>query len=1295
MEFDEILFNIVVRIKGIEEGTGFYIDENRLITAYHVVKKDAIAGNKVKIINDVLGDEELLGEVSDFESQLDIAIIKVDSSNDMKKIPILIKDIYEGEEWRSYTCFSPYDGSKNSYEKEMIKGKVYQNEKFREQVYDIHLGGEYLSKAGMYCGFGGCSGTPLIIDKTIVGIVIKEEQSERDAPLKVASFVKFEEFFKKNKIIYDKKKRNMLDIFKLMSSDNAIIQADKLPQINLLFDEYNNNVSIEIPQKISSRKEFVNDIVSKFCDKDLLNIYGFVYSGKTILSALIAHKINRYMLYIDLKDVQSNHLIEYINNIFRDKLIESNCYSESELIIEQICKLINKHGILILDNFNIKRSDKSFSFICSLLNTCKKYNMKVIVISINDVNKLQFQSKGIRVLLEESRNLDKNDIIEILNEYKLAYKDIHINLIYDITGGKPSLVYTLFEYLKNNNWEIFNRFEEIFKMKFTDGLQEDIQDRIMDLIEDEDAKELLYRIALISFPYKFQLIEKIAQIAPNIVHINEKLSKLGGWINKNDQIYCNASLLDRVAEKNLNHEIKIEVHKTIADSIFEENKVLDYINFNRGFIHLVKAEENNRAGLLLCNALNSLKDSNVDADYWHILDLWNELECPKSVNVEIKIWMCVLQIICCDKFHKDNNKLFIRLDGYIKEIIESGCNEKLVTISLLLTYYPLKDVDLSMKYLKILIDNSIFDIFDKYKDQIDVDDKFGVEQILFVCSINIKTKKERETFFEIYDTLNDKQKKAFNSLRNQDIYDMSLAICSKVWLNEVNGEENFDDALRELESLESRNIFKDNRWFFINNKKCQIILLGEYLKSVDKAEIIAKELLESDLCNDKSVEFLIRDVIGKQFSIANNFEKAQLYLNNLSLDFEGFELEKIDYLNQYSIIQSKNNEHELALEELEDAFRLIDRNKLPYLEKLKNLGEQIIEYWFKEDNNSMYEKIKEYIDLIEKNNSEELTDLAKSLVLCLGHCTGYYSSILTRGKPPINCSDESPYVEPFRGIFFNDDGTKACMYNINKFALIYSHIATIAEVLRKYDEAKMYYIKSANLYNLKNGVKGIIERSLLKYEIMDKDYDKIYNLTISQSENLYFNMNKDIKVDIILNIGNDIFKFFIIPSIFNVLNKYIINDTSYINDSIKIVELIKKQDYIKEEDILIISEIFNQNIINEYNVNIVISKLSQHSSSLLLIKNVSLIKIDLKRNLREALKLQLGFEDYLKQMYADELIIYNIIKSTLETFWVYAYCQYRYNFKNTSIVDEKLQGLLKNKDYELKELLDLMNLGLN
>ncbi|WP_315081542.1 serine protease [uncultured Clostridium sp.] len=921
--------------------------------------------------------------------------------------------------------------------------------------------------------------------------------------------------------------------------------------------------------------------------------------------------------------------------------------------------------------------------------------MKVIIISVNNIKNLKFELKGINVLLQESKNLNKNDIIKMLKNYTLDYNDIHVNLIYAITGGKPSLVYALFEYLKNNDWSIMNKLGEIFKLKFTNDLQEDIQDRIMDLIEDEDAKELLYRVALISFPYNFQLIEKIAQITPNVVHVNEKIRKLGGWIKKDDQIYCNVSLLDKVAEKNLDHEIQIEIHRIIVKSIFDVTKTLDYINFNRTFIHLVKAEENNQAGLLLCNALHSLKESNIDDDYWHILDLWNELECPQNMNIEIKLLICVLQIICCDKFEKNNNHLFIRLDGYIKDIINIGCNNKLIVILFLSVHYSLKNVKLSMKYLKILMDNNTFNIFEEYREVIDIDEQLGVEKILFLCSANIKTKEERQIFFLIYNAMNDKQKEEFNSLSDQDLYDMSLAICSKIWLNELEGGKNFNNALKELESLEDRSVFKDNKWFFINNKKCQIILYGEYLNNIDKAEIIAKELLESDLCKERPVEFLIRDVIGRQFSIAKNAERAQLYLNNLSLDFEGFELEKIDYLTQYSIIKSKYNEHELALEELEYASRLIDKNQLPYIEKLKNLGEQIIEYWFEKDNNSMYEKIKEYIDLIEEYNSEELNNEAKSLVLCLGHCTGYYSSILTRGKAPIKGSDGSPYVEPFRGIFINDDGKKALMYDTNKFALIYSHLASIAEVLKKYNEAKIYYNKSASLYNLKNGIKGVIERNLLKYEIMNGNYDKSYDLTISQSENIYFSMNKEMKEDTLFNIGNDIFKFFIIPSIFNVLKKYIMNDASYINDSIKIVELIKKQNYIKEDDILIISEIINQNIINERYVNKEISKSNKCNSSLLLIKYVSLVKLDLKRNLREALSLQFAFEDYLKKLYDDELFIYNIIKSTLQTFWIYAYCKYRDNFKNTDRIDKNLKELLNNNNYELKELLKLMNFGLN
>jgi hypothetical protein len=197
-KLDEILYNIVVRIEcNSKFGVGFYLDKETLLTAFHVVENYK-ANNSINILHDESGDNIIIGKVVYFDKNLDVAILKINSDTKITNfLELNSYHISENLEWRSYTCFNSFEKSENLFEKVLIKGKVFQNEKFANKKYDIHLDNKFLDKN---YSFEGCSGSPLIIDEYIVGFIIKEESSGRKSTLKVISVEKIKKFLKEKKI---------------------------------------------------------------------------------------------------------------------------------------------------------------------------------------------------------------------------------------------------------------------------------------------------------------------------------------------------------------------------------------------------------------------------------------------------------------------------------------------------------------------------------------------------------------------------------------------------------------------------------------------------------------------------------------------------------------------------------------------------------------------------------------------------------------------------------------------------------------------------------------------------------------------------------------------------------------------------------------------------------------------------------------------------------------------------------------------------------------------------------------
>jgi hypothetical protein len=1259
-KIDEILFQIVVRIDGEEVGTGFYIDENLILTADHVIKKYRTKGKNINIIRDTKGLDVTQASVLDYDETLDIALLKADKTV-KTKLSLSIINIKEGDKWRTYTCFQSLDGTGNDFEKSMIKGEVYQVEPFNNLEYDIHLSGIYLNGEPFYGGYAGCSGSPIIINGSIVGLVVKEEQSQRDTPLKAISFSRIKDFFIRNNVIFNEiKEENKLDIsfdtiFQKIIPKDIAEEYNMLPSINLLYDQYNNTSCLVIPQNIAMRNKLVEKIIEEFDGNDILNIYGLVSSGKSVLAGLIVNKMNKYQLYVDLADISINSIDKFVNDVMKGILESKNTYNANEPIIEQICKIVNLNGVMILDNFpRIKRGDKLYYFINTLFGTCKKYGMKVIITSTKDIKHLRYESNMLNINYRESEPLTKDDMFEILRGYNLKCNDTQVDFFYSITGGNVSLVYSLFYYLNNNNWNFIDKFTEIITKQYAMDIRDNLQYKIMDFIEDREAKELLYRIALIDFPYNREYVETIAEIEPQIAFIAEKLTLLEGWVLKHGQVYSNIPLLEEIAEKNLNSKTIISIHKKIVEKLTEGNKCLDYSTFFRVFTHLNKAKEYNKAGLLLVNALQKLNNSDVDQDYWHILSIWDELDPPSEMDTSIVLYMRVMQIKCCDKFNIDNKSLFNKLDDCILKVIEDGKQQYLLVLVLIAISFCISKSLIALKYLDVIFKYIDSDTMDRITHDLT---QAKVEQILYMCCVGIKNVEERKLFFTIYDELNAKQLENLNSF--EYVYNATSAICNNIWMEEIKKQDkdrNWIKVLEQLVIIGSKAEKSNNKWLLVNSIKAQIIVYGEYVQDLQKAEKLAIKILNSKLAHYKEVEFIIKDVIGRQFIYAKKFENAKRYLDNVTLEFDGFSLEKIDYLTQYSVLNS-NYDREASIKNLMDASVIINQSNLTYKEKVKNLGELVIEYWFNKDYVNMYNAIKEYIDIMNIVNLDDRDDKWKSLFVCLGHCTGYFSSILKTGKPPEKTSYGEVYAEPQSGMFINDNGNKEFIYTKDKNVLIYAHMESIAEFLGKYDDCENYLRKFVNEYEAKDNIRGFITRKLIIY-VANNNLEEAYNLAIESAKNIC-SMKEGPRGKLTFTIADLLYNDFVIPIMFIIIKKYIIGDSDYKKDAIKLIELLKSQTYIKSNDVNLIEIIVQNNIINDSNIILKVENEYEFYEKLKVLEYISLFKWCFNNNLVQAVNIQIAFIEYLEKLYVnDKFLFNNTIKGTFLEFWTYAYCNY-------------------------------------
>ncbi len=595
-----------------EQGTGFFIAQSLIITAFHVVA--APAQIKIKLFD----NKEVLGELISHDENLDIAIVKIEKQ--CEYLPLQARTIRFNENWE--TNGFPYFGQANDLR---LVGNVNQIQ--INDRSDIILNSEDIESDFDYSGF---SGAPVILSDKVGGVILQQE----DDKLLAISISKIKEYLMANNIEVEEE-INLLDIPQEFEED-----------IKSSTPNYENHDSIDKTIQ-SSNKWFLFSgspgsgktisVASYMPDNENIEIVGKYFIKAPNDKTPKALKTS-YRYFIQwLEEIIHLKLTgtppPFDNNSFEKKLeklpsllYELGGYYQSKnktglLIIDGLDEIpdlnvfLNIIPLELPDNLKVLLSCTSKEILPSEIKSvitqneaivakpinlgqCEAFILKELgknVISIEKIQEIAVKSEGhplyLRYLVNCIKNLNKDELIDIdnwLNQIPTIGGDI--SKYYDSLWDKIYKVPDKFWIIVILSWlrqslkqkDLISILPEPYNLSFLSHFN-----GLKYLLKGDSDLEIYHNsfkdyVIVNSELYSAQANDYISQFCSlNTEHaysINNLLYHQSQGTNKKDAIgYCNQDWADKCALKSVSPELVIGDLKEIINISIDLKQTVDTI----------------------------------------------------------------------------------------------------------------------------------------------------------------------------------------------------------------------------------------------------------------------------------------------------------------------------------------------------------------------------------------------------------------------------------------------------------------------------------------------------------------------------------------------------------------------------------------------------------------------------------------------------------------------------------------------------------------------------------------------
>ena len=394
---------------------------------------------------------------------------------------------------------------------------------------------------------------------------------------------------------------------------------------------------------LSPRKKTVAALASSLACCTLTAIHGAPGTGKTQLAALLAKSLGACRAWLRFRNLNPEEAAGQLDAAC-ELLRPGFKTAERAGYYADLCKQLQPDALLVVDDLPRLSAEDAFSQRLILLaRACAAHGVRILTTSLHPMPLTLKSPSGTSVAHElEALPRDDTEATEILESYGAPAEFLtakRVSLVNTIASHNPLLLNAAARYLAKYSWAFrVDEFGALVGQKHTDEIRQEVVPRLLQQVQDEQSRGLLYRLDLVVGPFGIEEVNALASVPPEVQHPEEHLDSLMGLCIQRDarDQFTVSPVFENIAHSNLPSNRMKACQWVLGRRILAKRRINQF-DASHAVIYILAAGDVNQAGALLGMALTGFHRRGIPEDDCGLLSIWSAMPLSDQMDLGLRI----------------------------------------------------------------------------------------------------------------------------------------------------------------------------------------------------------------------------------------------------------------------------------------------------------------------------------------------------------------------------------------------------------------------------------------------------------------------------------------------------------------------------------------------------------------------------------------------------------------------------------------------------------------------------------